>query len=79
MATQSMTVTPSGIGIGDGTAAVLITSPEKFLYGFGVSAPTVWHLAQQQDDVWVFSTDFGKLWVKSYNDASYEVVVSIGV
>ena len=79
MTTQSITVTDSAISVGDGTKMVLMTSPEKFLYGFGASEPVVWHLAQQQDAPWVFSTDFGKLWVKSYNDTPYQITVSTAV
>lgn len=75
MATVALTTTAQAIG--DGTKPLYITANNTFMYGFGVTEPTVWHtFYSQANSALNVSTDFGIFWAKTqFEQATINVTV----
>ena len=79
MSTQTIQLTSIPVQASDGTKSAVVSSGPPFLYGFGDQTPTSWHLAEITSEPWIFSTDFGALYLKSFTGETYNVTLSLGV
>ena len=77
----TITVTNTGVAVGDGTKPInLLPLPSQNLYyAFGATLPTEWISVTPTADPWTFSSDMGKLWLKTSRAESVDITYFEGV